>query len=74
MILAAGLLLITPGILTDFVGFSLLVPPVRKWIRHKLARRFNRATAQYRQTDDESNERPHIIDVKIVKPEDSEKD
>lgn len=29
LILAAGLLLITPGILTDVVGFSLLLPPTR---------------------------------------------
>jgi UPF0716 protein FxsA len=29
MILAAGLFLITPGFLTDAIGFSLLVPPVR---------------------------------------------
>jgi UPF0716 protein FxsA len=36
MIFAAGLLLITPGILTDIVGFSLLVPPVRTAIRHRL--------------------------------------
>ena len=36
MIFAAGLLLITPGILTDVVGFSLLVPPVRAAIRHRL--------------------------------------
>jgi UPF0716 protein FxsA len=36
MIFAAGLLLITPGILTDFVGFSLLVPQIRTGIRHRL--------------------------------------
>ena len=29
LILAAGLLLITPGILTDVVGFCLLLPPTR---------------------------------------------
>ena len=27
LILGAGLLLITPGIVTDIVGFSLLLPP-----------------------------------------------
>ena len=40
MILASGLLLLTPGFFTDGVGFALLVPPVRlalfKWIRSKI--------------------------------------
>ena len=31
MILFAGALLLTPGILTDFFGFSLLIPPCRQW-------------------------------------------
>ena len=40
MIFVAGLLLITPGILTDFVGFSLLVPPVRAGLRQRLREAF----------------------------------
>ena len=40
MILASGLLLLTPGFFTDAVGFSLLIPPVRlalfHWIRSKV--------------------------------------
>lgn len=32
-IVAAGALLITPGFLTDFIGFSLLVPQARKILR-----------------------------------------
>ena len=40
LILAAGLLLITPGIITDIVGFSLLFPPTRsaikRYIQHNL--------------------------------------
>ncbi len=39
MILVAGTLLVTPGFFTDFVGFSLLVPPVRRaafnWIKSR---------------------------------------
>ncbi len=40
MILVAGALLLTPGFLTDVVGFSLLVPPVREYVRKWLGRRY----------------------------------
>lgn len=33
-LVAAGALLITPGFLTDTIGFALLVPPVRAALRH----------------------------------------
>ena len=38
LILAAGLLLITPGVLTDALGLSLLVPPLRNLIRRGLTK------------------------------------
>jgi UPF0716 protein FxsA len=37
-ILTAGLLLITPGILTDVVGFSLLLPPTRAALKIAIRR------------------------------------
>ncbi len=37
LILIAGLLLITPGVLTDLIGFSLLLPPLRGAIKRRLA-------------------------------------
>jgi UPF0716 protein FxsA len=40
LILVAGLLLITPGVLTDIVGVLLLVPPVRRIVRLWLRRRW----------------------------------
>jgi UPF0716 protein FxsA len=40
MILVAGAVLITPGVLTDALGFALLVPPIRTMVRRYLARRF----------------------------------
>jgi UPF0716 protein FxsA len=40
MILLAGALLVTPGLITDIAGFSLLIPfirvRIRHWIRKKL--------------------------------------
>ena len=38
LILAGGLLLLTPGILTDGLGFSALLPPSRRLIRSALKR------------------------------------
>jgi UPF0716 protein FxsA len=38
MILIAGVVLLTPGFLTDAVGFLLLVPPVRTQLRKRLAK------------------------------------
>ncbi len=35
-ILVGGALLLTPGILTDLVGFSLLLPPTRRAIQHRV--------------------------------------
>lgn len=43
IILAAGLLLITPGILTDVCGFLMLVPASRNAFKRWLRRRFDRA-------------------------------
>ena len=44
LILVAGFVLITPGILTDLLGFLMLVPasraPIRRWIRGQLEQRF----------------------------------
>ncbi|MBN1908490.1 MAG: FxsA family protein [Pirellulales bacterium] len=39
MILLAGALLITPGVLTDLFGFSLLLPPARRVFRRWLSTR-----------------------------------
>jgi UPF0716 protein FxsA len=36
LILVAGVLLVTPGVLTDVVGFSFLIPPVRKVVKRAL--------------------------------------
>ena len=39
-LVGAGLLLITPGFLTDAVGFLILIPPVRHLVAKLLMRRF----------------------------------
>ncbi len=51
MILVAGVLLLTPGLITDAAGFLLLVPPVRAtirvWLRRKLERKLREGTVTF---------------------------
>lgn len=42
-VLVGGALLLTPGILTDLVGFLLLFPPTRRAIQRGIQRRLSRA-------------------------------
>ncbi|MCK4697326.1 MAG: FxsA family protein, partial [Dehalococcoidia bacterium] len=48
-----GLLLLTPGIITDIVGFAVLVPQtrriIRRWIRSLIHRRIQRGEIHYRE-------------------------
>ena len=39
LILLAGAVLITPGLITDAVGLALLVPPIRRFVRTRLVNR-----------------------------------
>lgn len=75
IILVAGALLVTPGVLTDLAGFLCLVPAVRSLIRQGLVRRFERAIRErrvevvYRRTPGrgpwrpEGSNGPEVIDV-----------
>jgi UPF0716 protein FxsA len=48
IILVAGALLVTPGVLTDVFGFACLVPAFRRWARRVALRRIERAVAEGR--------------------------
>ncbi len=39
MILAGGLLLLTPGLITDIVGLIAIIPITRKWIKYFLKKK-----------------------------------
>lgn len=41
-VLVGGALLLTPGVLTDLVGFALLLPPTRRWIQRRMRRSLER--------------------------------
>jgi UPF0716 protein FxsA len=76
LILIAGILLVTPGILTDLVGFALLIPPLRAlmkrgvaaWIRRNVAVRVSRAEAGYWHEAEGAQDlrRDEIVDAKVL--------
>ena len=43
LILVAGAVLMTPGVLTDALGFFCLIPPGRRLLKRYLSRRFEKA-------------------------------
>jgi UPF0716 protein FxsA len=62
LILIAGAVLLTPGLLTDLCGFFLLVPAGRKLVREALSRRFQLQV---------NGQGPQVIDAEWTR-EDSE--
>ncbi len=44
LILVAGIVLVTPGVLTDLCGFALLISPIRAWVRRRLAEALRKRT------------------------------
>ena len=73
LILIAGVLLITPGVITDIVGLSLLVPPVRITVRKLLQiwlmKRVKIETASFTQSSVQSRSRPadkNVVEGRVV--------
>ena len=42
-VLIGGAFLLTPGVLTDIAGFSLILPPTRRWIQRRVRARLARS-------------------------------
>lgn len=74
MILVAGALLVTPGVLTDLLGFSVLFPPMRSLYSRYLIRYF-RGRIQVMPTDfpPESPGRRHV-DARVIPPNEEPED
>lgn len=68
MIFGAGALLVTPGVLTDLFGFSLLMPPCRRvyrsWLGRWLRSRFRVEGVNVRT----AGPRDQVIDSYVVRP------
>lgn len=74
MILFAGALLLTPGVLTDAFGFSLLIPPCRAVYRRLLKRWFPKPNIQFHSTgfpggpfgqDSAEADDPNVVDGNV---------
>ncbi|HHQ49312.1 MAG TPA: FxsA family protein [Acidobacteria bacterium] len=65
LIFAAGILLLTPGILTDITGFLLLAPPVRTLIRGRIKEALRRRFTVVPEAPEpaRSGPGPDVIDV-----------
>ena len=68
LVLIGGIVLLTPGLLTDLAGFALMVPGIRRKIRDRLKERFAaKANLHFRAKHAHSGNRPYdddnVIDV-----------
>ena len=68
LILVAGVLLITPGVLTDIFGLALLIPPfrtgVRKVLQAWLAKRVRLEATAFREAADRAGDQ--VVEGKVV--------
>jgi UPF0716 family protein affecting phage T7 exclusion len=74
LILGAGVLLVTPGVLTDTVGFLLLIPPVRALARNALKKRFQARIVMVNMTHNMSGFRrspDDFVDVEAYEADDA---
>ena len=74
MIFVAGALLLTPGLLTDALGLSLLVPVCRRWYRRGVMTWIRRHFRVFTSGSFDQPDRSRIIDSYVVDADPPEKD
>jgi UPF0716 protein FxsA len=62
LILIGGIVLLTPGLLTDFCGFALMIPQVRRWLKSRLEKRFQVISRRHRPRAGNTG-RGNVIDI-----------
>ena len=74
LILVAGVVLVTPGVLTDLLGFALLIPPIRsvvkrllrRWATQNLEVRTTQVNAEFWGPAGSPLQRDEIVDVEVI--------
>jgi UPF0716 protein FxsA len=76
LILVAGILLVTPGVLTDLTGVVLLIPPLRAlvkravvaWIKRNVEVRVGKASAAFwaNAEQDSPSRRDEIVEARVI--------
>ena len=80
LIFAAGLLLVTPGFLTDAAGFAMLTPRVRDWLWRVLKRYFEThvhthvVTRQQPGWTEPDSNRPDEVEGRAIRVEDADEE
>lgn len=60
LVLIGGIVLLTPGLLTDLCGFALMIPAVRAAMKTRLEKRFRLSASQSQPTSESEKD---VIDV-----------
>jgi UPF0716 protein FxsA len=66
MVFVAGLLLVSPGVLTDVLGISAMLPPIRRIYRQQLVAWFHRTFKVSSIVAGESVSRSSVVDSYVV--------
>lgn len=66
MIFIAGLLLVMPGVLSDILGISAMIPPVRAFYRRQLVAWFHRTFKVTTVVAGETVQRTDVVDSYVV--------
>ncbi len=67
-LLVAGALLLTPGFITDAIGFLLFLPPVRHWLGRHIFRHLRKRMQAH--VDNEHSGRGPVIDGEVTERDD----
>ena len=70
LIFFAGAMLLTPGILTDFFGISIMIPRCRRWYKTQLINWFKRKFRVQLTTSSFTSSDPNVVDSYVVDRED----